>query len=125
MVKRSVLLIEDSPDNLQSLCEALSDTGYSVATMSDPEHALASVADWTRQFHLVIIEETMRGRSGLKLLREAHARRSGLPVVIVTREGDWNGYARALSEGAIDYIPHPIDRRALLATVEEALAQAA
>jgi DNA-binding response OmpR family regulator len=121
---RSILLIEDAPEDRQFVCETLQDQGYSVSTISDPQQALATVAEWAQQFHLVIIEEAIRGRSGLKLLREARAQRKDLPVVIVTREGDWNGYAHALSEGAVDYIPHPINRRKLLAAVEEALAQA-
>ena len=121
---RSILLIEDAPEDQQAVCDALQDHGYFVSTISDPQHALATVDEWARQFHLVIIEETMRGRTGLKLLREARAKRKDLPIVVVTRDGDWNGYARALSEGALDYIPHPINRRALLATIEEALAQA-
>lgn len=121
---RSILLIEDAPENQQVVCDALQDHGYSVSTISDPQHALATVEEWAQQFHLVIIEEAMRGHTGLKLLREARAKQKDLPVVIVTRDGDWNGYAHALSDGAVNYIPHPIDRRELLAAVEEALAQA-
>jgi DNA-binding response OmpR family regulator len=120
---RSILLIEDAPKERQLVCETLQDQGYSVSTISDPQQAWATVEQWAQQFHLVIIEEAMRGRTGLRLLQEARAKRKDLPVVIVTREGDWNGYARALSDGAVDYIPHPIDRRELLAAVEEALAQ--
>jgi two-component system response regulator PhoP len=66
----------------------------------------------------------MYGRSGLQLLREARSKRRDLPVVVVTRDGDWNGYAHALDAGASDYIPHPINRRQLVTAVAEALAQA-
>ena len=121
---RSILLIEDAPEDRQAVSDTLQDHGYSVSTISDPQQAFATVEEWAQQFHLVIIEEAMRSHSGLKLLRAARSWREDLPVVIVTREGDWNGYARALSEGAVSYIPHPIDRRELLAAVEEALAQA-
>jgi DNA-binding NtrC family response regulator len=117
----NILLIEDRPEQQQRVCETLSERGYSVATLSDPDKAMATVAEWSRQFQLVIIEEAMRGRSGLRLLREARSRRNNLPVVIVSRDADWNGYARAMSEGAINYIPHPVDRCELLAAVERAL----
>ncbi len=92
--------------------------------MSDAGRALATVEEWAKQFHLVIIEEAMQGRSGLKLLREARSKRNDLPVVMLTREGNWSSYGRALDAGASDYIAHPIDRRELVVAVEEALARA-
>jgi two-component system response regulator FixJ len=120
--QRTVLLIEDCPQNQQDLHDALQSSGYSVSTISDPARALSTVEDWAKQYQLVIIQEAMSGRSGLKLLREARARRKDLPVVVVTRDGDWSGYARALSEGALDYFPLPVDRKELLKAVEGALA---
>jgi len=120
--KRAVLLIEDCPQNQQTLHETLQSNGYSVSTISDPARALSTVEDWAKQYELVIIQEAMSGGSGLNLLREARARRKDLPIVVVTRDGDWNGYARALSEGAVDYFPMPVDRKELLKAVEGALA---
>lgn len=124
MVKPRILLIEDSPEGQQFVSEALCNQGYAVSTLSDAERALATVEEWAQQFELVIIEEAMHGRSGLTLLREARTKRSNLPVVIVTRDGNWSSYARALDAGACDYIVHPIDRRELVTAVEEALARA-
>lgn len=121
MNRRAVLLIEDCPHNQQDLHDALQSNGYSVATISDSERALSTVEDWAKQYELVIIQEAMSGHSGLKLLREARSRRKDLPVVVVTRDGDWNGYARALSEGAVDYFPAPVDQKQLLKAVEGAL----
>jgi DNA-binding NtrC family response regulator len=120
--RRTVLLIEDCPQNQQNLHDALQSNGYSVTTISDPERALNTVEDWAKQYQLVIIQEAMSGRSGLKLLHEARSHRKDLPVVVITRDGDWNGYARALSEGAVDYFPSPVDRQELLKAVEGALA---
>ncbi len=121
-MSRQVLLIEDNPEIQQSLCETLQEKGYDVSTLCDSERALASVDEWAQQFQLVIIEESIHGRSGLDLMHEAHQRRRSLPIVIITREGDWSGYARALSEGALSYLQCPVDRRELLTTIEEALA---
>jgi two-component system response regulator HydG len=122
MKRHAVLVIEDCPQNQQSLHDTLQSSGYSVATISDAERALSTVEDWAKQYQLVIIQEAMGGRSGLELLREARSRRKDLPVVVITRDGDWNGYARALSEGAVDYFPTPVNREELLRAVEGALA---
>lgn len=118
-----ILLIEDSPSDQQELFDTLSGEGHAVSTMSDPDQALATVEQWAEQVNLVIVEEAMHGHQGLAVLREAHRWRKSLPVVIVTRDAEWEGYADALSEGAVGYFPYPIDRRNLLSKVGEALTQ--
>ena len=124
MVKPRVLLIEDCPEVRQQIGDALRPCGYEVSTICDADEAMASVDEWARHFHLVIIEEAMRGRSGLRLLREAHSKQKNLPIVVVTRDGDWSGYAHALSKGARSYLTHPIDHEEFVTAVKEALAQA-
>jgi len=119
--QRSVLLIEDSPRDQQAVCETLRSEGYSVTTISDPQHAMSTVEEWAKQYNFVIIQEVMRGRSGMELVREARSHRKDLPILVVTRDGDWNGYARALSEGAIDYFQTPLDHKKLVKTVEDSL----
>jgi len=118
----SVLLIEDSPEDQQAVCDTLSAKGYSVTTICDAGRALSTVEDWAKQYNFVIIQEVMHGRSGMDLLHEVRSRRKDLPVLVVTRDGDWNGYARALSEGAVDYFQTPVDHKKLVKTVEKALA---
>jgi DNA-binding NtrC family response regulator len=120
----SVLLIEDSPEDQQAVCDTLSAKGYAVTTISDPEQARNTIEDWAKQYNFVIIQEVMHGRSGLELVHEVRSRRKDLPILVVTRDGDWNGYARALSEGAIDYFQSPLDRKKLVKTVEDSLAGA-
>ncbi len=116
-----VLLVEDSPEDQQAVCDTLSANGYSVTTISDPERALNTIEEWAQQYHFVIIQELMRGRTGMDLVHEARSRRKDLPILVVTRDGDWNGYARALSEGAVDYFQMPVDGKKLVKTVEDSL----
>ncbi len=126
MVKQCrVLLVEDSPEDQQAVCDTLSAKGYSVTTISDPERALNTVEDWAKQYNFVIIQEVMHGRSGMELVHKARSRRKDLPILVVTRDGDWNGYARALSEGAVDYFQSPVDGKKLVKTVEDSLASTA
>jgi DNA-binding NtrC family response regulator len=122
-VKRgNVLLIEDSPKEQQIVCDVLSASGYCVTTITDSHHAWSTVEDWAKQYNFVIIQEVMAGRGGMELLHEARARSKNLPVLVVTRDGDWNGYAQALSEGAVDYLQTPLDRKKLVKTVQNTLA---
>lgn len=123
MTRGTVLLIEDSPADQQAVCDTLSAKGYSVTTISDPDRAWNTVEAWAKQYNLVIIQEVMRGHTGMDLVHEARLCRKDLPVLVVTRDGDWNGYARALSEGVVDYFQTPVDHKTLVSTVEHALAQ--
>ena len=122
MKQCSVLLIEDCPEDRQAVCDTLSAKGYSVTTISDPEQALNTLEDWATHYNFVIIQEVMHGRSGMDLVHKARSQRKDLPILVVTRDGDWNGYARALSEGAVDYFQSPLDRKKLVKTVEASLA---
>lgn len=116
-----VLLVEDSPEDQQVVCDTLSAKGYSVTTISDPERALNTVEDWAKQYNFIIIQEVMHGHSGMELVHEVRSRSKDLPILVVTRDGDWNGYARALSEGAVDYFQTPLDSKKLVKTVEDSL----
>jgi len=120
----TVLLIEDCPKDQQVVQDVLHAQGYSVTTISDPERALSTVEDWAKQYNFVIIQEAMRGRRGMELVHAARLSRKDLPLLVVTRDGDWNGYAQALSEGVIDYCPTPVDHKKLVRAVAGALAQA-
>jgi DNA-binding NtrC family response regulator len=120
-----VLLVEDSPEDQRAVCGTLSAKGYSVTTISDPERALNTVGDWAKQYNFVIIQEVMNGHSGMALVHEVRSRRKDLPILVVTRDGDWNGYARALSEGVVDYFQTPVDGKKVVKTVEDSLASTA
>ena len=125
MKRGTVLLIEDSPEDQQVVCDTLRAKGYAVTTISDPDRAWSTVEDWAKQYNFVIIQEVMRGRRGMELVHEARSRRKDLPVLVVTRDGDWNGYANALSEGAVDYFQIPVDHKKLVRTVESVLGPSA
>ena len=124
MKQGTVLLIEDCPKDQQVVQDVLHAQGYSVTTISDPERAFSTVEDWAKQFNFVIIQEAMSGRRGMELVHAARLSRKDLPMLVVTRDGDWNGYAQALSEGVIDYCPTPVDHKKLVKAVAGALAQA-
>lgn len=121
MKRGTVLLIEDSPKDQQVVQDVLHAQGYSVTTISDAERAFSTVEDWAKQYNFVIIQEAMHGRSGMELVHAARLSRKDLPLLVVTRDGDWNGYAQALSEGVVDYFPTPVDRKKLARAVAGAL----
>lgn len=118
----SVLLVDDEPDVLRSLCTYLRQIGWSargVATGDEAEQALAQgfAAD------VLVIDYRLRGETGADVicrLRKAQGGRAHLPVVIVT--GDTAAQRlRDLSGLAVTVLHKPIDGERLARALVEAV----
>ena len=110
-----VLLIEDNLAMQTTLQRALQRSGMQVVTCADGTRALdrwrASVPD------VVLLDLSLPGEDGLKVL--AAARNEGLatPVLIVTARGTVGDRILGLNSGADDYLPKPFDLDELEARV--------
>jgi FixJ family two-component response regulator len=69
----------------------------------------------------LILDVRMPGMDGLELQRELTARGRTLPVIFITAQADEGVRARAMQEGAIDFLFKPFTDEALLAAVGAAL----
>jgi DNA-binding NtrC family response regulator len=58
---------------------------------------------------------------GIELLRQLHARRPALPVILLTAHGSVPSAVAAMREGAFDYVTKPFDNDELRALVARAL----
>jgi two-component system cell cycle response regulator len=112
-----VLVLEDSPLDLDKITETLKRDGsvvYSAATGADAlERAL------TKDFELVIVSLTLLNEDGLRLCSQlrSHERTRQVPILLMIDEGDMNRVAKGLELGANDYVIKPIDRNELQARV--------
>src|SRR5213076_1067327 len=70
---------------------------------------------------VVVTDWKMPEMDGIELLRRLHARRPGLPVILVTAHGTVPSAVAAMREGAFDYVTKPFDNDELRATVARAL----
>jgi two-component system cell cycle response regulator len=112
-----VLVLEDSPLDLDKITETLKRDGsvvYSATTVGDAlERAL------TNDFELVIVSLTLLNEDGLRLCSQlrSHERTRQVPILLMIDEGDMNRVAKGLELGANDYVIKPIDRNELQARV--------
>ncbi len=114
----AILLIEDNPDHRLLECKALETlAGVRVVAVETALEGLARLEH--EEFALVIADYRMPGMDGLKLLHILNERRLDVPVVIVTGLGDERVAAKALGEGAYDYIIKEAGYLALLPSVAE------
>jgi two-component system response regulator RegX3 len=72
---------------------------------------------------LVILDVIMPGKTGLDVCREIRAR-SDAPVIMLTALDDEAEAARALREGADDYVRKPFGARELMARIQAVLRRA-
>ena len=90
-----LLLVDDEPDLLAVTASLLKSRGYRVTTASDPEAAIALVAEQPEAFDLVLTDMTMPGMTGLDLAQALMRLRPGLPVLLAT------GYGQLTDPGEI------------------------
>lgn len=116
---RSRILVVDDDAGQRSLLEAfLAQHNFSVATANSGEEALALLD--AGDFDMMISDVRMPGMSGLETLRRARRRNAVLPVLLVTAYADIKQAVAAIRDGAVNYLPKPIDLNELLAAIAQA-----
>jgi DNA-binding response OmpR family regulator len=108
-----ILIVEDEPRIRAFLASAFEAEGFVVDVVEDGENGLARALSGS--YVLVILDLLLPGRDGLDVLRELHAMRSDLPVVILSARGDLSTKLRGFELGAVDYVAKPFSLDELIA----------
>lgn len=118
-MKPRVLIVDDEERMAEIAAMALGRSGYTCATATSAERALALVE---REAPDVIVTDwKMPEMDGIELLRRVHACRPRLPVILITAHGSVPSAVAAMREGAFDYVTKPFDNDELRAIVARAL----
>lgn len=118
-----VHIVDDEAAIRDSLSMLLRSVGIATRTHAD---ARAFLAEWTPRPNACLIADVrMPGMSGLELQEELAARKTGLPVIVITGHGDIAMAVRAMKAGASDFIEKPFNDQVLLDAVNRALLAAA
>ena len=107
-----VLAVDDDPEALRFIRDALVKSGYTSIVTADPEEALRLVEE--ERPHLMML-----GADGMELMQEIAA--ADVPVVFLSVYGRDDVVAQALEEGDADYIVKPFSSTELVARVQAAL----
>jgi putative two-component system response regulator len=103
--KQCVLVVDDSPENIDLLSEILRDD-YRVRVATSGEKALKIVYS-DEPPDLILLDIMMPGISGLEICRrlKANPDRRRIPIIFVTAMSSTEDERRGLEIGAVDYIP--------------------
>ncbi|QAU33331.1 two-component system response regulator [Janthinobacterium sp. 17J80-10] len=115
--KPSVLVVDDSPDNLTLIASLLKDI-YQVKVANSGEKALR-IAGGGNPPDLVLLDIMMPGMDGHEVCRrlKQDTATTHIPVIFLTARSDVTDEEAGLALGAVDYITKPISPAILLARV--------
>jgi DNA-binding NtrC family response regulator len=120
--QRRILVVDDDAGQRSLLNSFLSSQGFEITLAASGEQALA-VLD-SKPVDMMISDVRMPGISGLETLRRARTRHARLPVLLVTAYADIRDAVGAMRDGALNYLPKPIDLDELLVSVRLATGDA-
>ena len=114
-----VSIVDDDVSVRESLPPLLRQVGYAAEAFSSAEAFLAS--DRVDETSCLLLDVAMPGMSGPDLQEELVQRRSAIPIVYITGQGDHTLRPRLLALGAVDCLFKPFSEAALLAALHAAL----
>ena len=89
-----------------ALSEVLFHCGVAPVFASTVREAALDIAKRDRSFALC--QDALRDGSYEDLLRIRDAFGSSLPLIVISRTGDWPDYFRAIDQGAYDFLAYPL-----------------
>jgi len=120
--RATVLVVDDTPDNLAVLSGLLKDT-YRVKVASNGEKAL-KIAAAENPPDLILLDIMMPGLDGYEVCQrlKADPKTCNIPVIFLTAKTEIASEQKGLELGAVDYITKPISPPIVLARVNTHLA---
>lgn len=117
MLKRRVLVVDDSPTDRQLVTTLLQKQGYQVTTAVDGVDALEKVA--AERPPLIVLDIILPKMNGYQVLRQlkAEPQTRDIKVILVSSKSQDSDRFWGLKQGADDYIAKPYPDEALLAAV--------
>jgi signal transduction histidine kinase len=113
-----ILIVDDTPTNLDVISQALEDAGFDVAIATSGDRALQQVE--REMPDLILLDVMMPGMDGFETCRrlKANPQTRDLPVLFMTALSDIDSKMQAWNVGGVDYITKPFQEQEVLARVK-------
>jgi len=114
--KQRILIVDDSPENIDILAEALDDYELSIALNGEEALELARSEDTP---DLILLDIVMPGMDGYQVCEELKSdeKTMEIPVIFLTAKTESDSVVKGFSIGAVDYVTKPFKISELLARV--------
>ncbi|MBP6902642.1 MAG: response regulator [Burkholderiaceae bacterium] len=112
-----VLIVDDLPDNLALLHDALDEAGCTVLVATDGASAIARATE--ARPDVVLLDALMPGMDGFEVARrlKANPATAAIPIVFMTALTETEHVVAAFGAGGVDYVTKPIQPREVLARI--------
>jgi two-component system OmpR family response regulator len=117
-----ILIVEDEPDLLASLAQALREEGYAVDTADNGEDGLFN-AEGT-DYDALVLDVMLPGLDGWELLRRLRKTKK-TPVLMLTARDQTRDRVKGLDTGADDYVVKPFDLEEVFARLRALIRRSA
>ena len=116
--RERILVVDDDPQTLRHVRDALARAGYAPVVTGDPQEALSQVE--ANDPHLVLLDLMLPGADGIELMGNI-LDMADVPVIFLSAYGQEETIARAFENGADDYVVKPFSPTELVARIKAAL----
>ena len=118
--KVRVLAVDDDPQALRYVRDALTRAGYAPIVTGDPADVIRLMEE--EKPHLVLLDLVLPGVDGIELMKDI-LRTFDVPIIFLSAYGQEDVVARAFDMGAVDYVVKPFAPTELTARIRAALRQ--
>ena len=117
MASNSILIVDDTPNNIRLLFDVLDSAGFDISVVRNGETALEKLHHI--QPDLILLDVMMPGIDGFETCRrvKSNPETRDIPIIFMTALSDTEHKVSGLKIGAIDYITKPIQVEEVLARV--------
>ena len=112
-----ITVVDDDPSVRKALSRLIKAAGYDAETYESAEDFLDSSA--LDSSDCLILDVQLPGMSGLQLQAELSRSRHRCPIVFISAFSDENARIEAVRNGAIEFLPKPLDSDRLLNIIDQ------
>ncbi len=111
----SILVVDDTPDNLRLLSGILSAKGYKVRPVPNGKKALSAAK--AKPPDLILLDIMMPGMDGYAVCEKMKADESTreIPIIFISALNEVPDKVKAFSQGGVDYIIKPFEAEEVIA----------
>ena len=113
--KKRVLIVEDEPDIVRGLCDALEFEGFDVASTGLGREGVRLMRE--QPADCVILDLMLPDINGYQVCEEIRSTNALVPIIMLTARGQESDKIRGLEVGADDYMTKPFSVGELLARI--------
>ena len=113
--KKRILVIEDEPDIVRGIRDALEFEGFEVQARGTGAEGLSAAMDWAPD--CVLLDLMLPDDNGYRVCETLRQRDETVPIIILTAKAQETDKIRGLDAGADDYVTKPFSVAELIARI--------